>query len=62
MNKIVEGAKEALKVAKCDHELVQDGDPFLNDTYKRTRCIKCGARFWTPVSRSPQVSETQQEK
>jgi hypothetical protein len=54
MNKIVDGLKEAVRVATCDHELVLDGDPICDGRLNRMRCTKCTGLFWTPVSRSPQ--------
>lgn len=48
MNKIVEGLKEAVKVAKCDHELIPQPmighKPVLDKFY----CTKCGATIYNP--------------
>lgn len=52
MNKIIEGAKEALKVAKCDHELVllkRPGTAILPE-FDRYSCNKCLAVLWVPIS------------
>jgi hypothetical protein len=56
MNKIINGLKEAVRVATCDHELVLDGPPICNGRLTRTRCTKCTGLFWTPVPRLPQES------
>lgn len=44
MNKILEGAKEALKVAKCDHDLIQQ--PEMTEKLVCYYCTKCQAKFW----------------
>jgi hypothetical protein len=58
MNKIIKGLKEAVRVSTCDHELALDGAPICDGRLDRTRCTKCTGLFWTPVSPSPQETET----
>ena len=41
MNKILDGARAALKAAKCDHDLVCTNK--IAQTYE---CSKCGTRFY----------------
>lgn len=52
MNKILEGAKQALEVAKCDHELVLLKRPVTTvaPTFDRYSCNKCLAILWVPIS------------
>jgi RNase P subunit RPR2 len=51
MNKILEGAKEAIKVAKCDHDLIVQPRPVSKSppTLKRFYCTKCHATFYEPI-------------
>lgn len=50
-NKIIEGLKEAVEVAKCEHSLVIQ--PRLQTTappkLDRYFCTKCHATVWTPI-------------
>jgi len=51
MNKILEGAREAVKVASCNHDLVvlprqQTTAP---PRFDRFECNKCNAVFWVPI-------------
>lgn len=55
MNKIIEGMKEAVRVAGCNHTLVRDGAPICDGRLDRTRCTKCDATFWTPNT-TPELS------
>jgi uncharacterized protein with PIN domain len=51
MNKILEGAKEAVKVAKCDHDLVllPKSDTTVPDRFDKFYCEKCRATMWVPI-------------
>lgn len=49
MNKILEGAKEAVKVAKCDHDLTVQPRLTANPTLERFVCTKCYATFYEPI-------------
>jgi hypothetical protein len=48
MNKILEGAKEAVRVAKCDHDLMRVGFS-AKPTLERFICTKCHATFYEPI-------------
>lgn len=48
MNKILEGAKEAVKVAKCDHELIPQPQTVRKPVLDRFYCPKCGATIHIP--------------
>jgi len=50
MNKIIEGAKEALKVAKCEHALVMTPKQPSDRRYVRQFCPRCEGTFLTPRS------------
>jgi hypothetical protein len=49
MNKIVEGAKEALKAAQCDHDLIVQPRLTANPKFERFACTKCFATLWEPI-------------
>lgn len=52
MNKILEGAKEAVKVAKCDHDLEllpRDSVSSAGALFDRYRCSKCMCVMWVPI-------------
>lgn len=58
MNKIIEGAKQALKFAKCDHHLVPV-NPDVKDPskFQRWYCDRCHAIIYTPVSNGHQAHD-----
>lgn len=47
-NKIIEGAKQALEVAKCDHTLIPQPPLTINSKLDRFYCPKCRATFHEP--------------
>ncbi|WP_164718650.1 hypothetical protein [Bradyrhizobium sp. LVM 105] len=49
MNKILEGAKEAVKVAECDHDLVVQPRTTANPVLERFYCTKCKATFYEMI-------------
>jgi hypothetical protein len=49
MNKILEGAKEAVKVAQCDHDLVVQPRTTANPVLERFYCTKCKATIYEPI-------------
>jgi hypothetical protein len=49
MNKIIEGAKEAVRVAKCDHDLIVQPRLTANPVLERFFCTKCKATFYKPI-------------
>lgn len=49
MNKILEGAKEAVKVAGCDHDLIVQPRLTADTTLERFHCTKCKATFYEPI-------------
>lgn len=49
MNKILEGAKEAVKVAKCEHDLIVQPRLQIRPTLERFVCTKCQATFYEPI-------------
>lgn len=48
MNKIIEAAKEAVKIAKCDHEMIPQPRRTRNSKLDRFYCPKCGGTFYQP--------------
>jgi RNase P subunit RPR2 len=49
MSKIVEGAKEALEAAQCDHaEMIPQPPLTLNSKMDRFYCPKCKAHLYSP--------------
>jgi hypothetical protein len=44
--KMIEGAKEALIVVKCEHSLESVS---FTETRAEYRCLKCQARFYVPI-------------
>lgn len=53
MNKILEGAKEAVKVAKCDHNLIVQPRLSPNTVLERFFCTKCKATIYKHITRKP---------
>lgn len=52
MSKILEGAKEAVKVAQCDHDLQylsRDSTSSAGALFDRYRCDKCQCVMWVPI-------------
>jgi hypothetical protein len=49
MNKILEGAKDAVRVAKCDHDLVVQPRLTANPALERFYCTKCQATIYEPI-------------
>ena len=49
MNKIIEGMKQAVEVAKCDHDLIVQPRLSAEATLERYYCTKCKATFWEPI-------------
>jgi hypothetical protein len=49
MNKIIEGAKDAVKVAKCDHNLIVQPRLEINPMLERFYCTKCNATIYEPI-------------
>lgn len=49
MNKILEGLKEAVAVAKCDHDLIVQPRPMGKPVLERFYCTKCKATFYEPI-------------
>lgn len=47
-NRIIEGAKQAIEVAKCKHELIPQPRRAPDSKLDRFYCPKCGATFWEP--------------
>ena len=50
MNKIIEGAKQALVVANCEHALVMTPKQPSDKRYVRQFCPRCEGTFLTPLS------------
>lgn len=50
MNKILDGAREALNVARCEHALVMTPKQPSDRRYVRQFCPRCEATFLTPVA------------
>lgn len=48
MNKIIEGAREAVKVAQCDHDLIPQPALVAKPVLDRFYCTKCGATIYQP--------------
>lgn len=49
MNKIIEGAKEAIEVAKCGHqEKILQPPLTVKSNLDRFYCPKCGATLYEP--------------
>ncbi len=48
MNKILEGAKQAIEVAQCDHEMIPQPRLNRSTTLDRFYCPKCQATFYEP--------------
>lgn len=48
MNKIIEGLKEAVEVAKCDHELIPQPSLVSKSVLDKFYCPKCGATIYNP--------------
>ncbi len=49
MSKLIEAAKEAVKVAECDHDLVRQPDLTRKSTLARFYCRKCNATIYKPI-------------
>lgn len=48
-DKIIEGAKEAVKVAQCDHDgMIEQPRLTPNSKMDRFYCPKCGATMYSP--------------
>jgi hypothetical protein len=50
VNKILEGAKQALAAARCEHALVMTPKQPSDKRYVRQFCPRCEATFLTPLS------------
>lgn len=49
MNKIIDGLKEVLEVAKCDHDLVVQPRLTTKPVLERFYCPKCKATIYEPI-------------
>lgn len=48
VNKIIEGAKQALEVARCDHEMIPQPPLKADSKLDRFYCPKCKGTFYEP--------------
>lgn len=48
MNKIIEGAKQAVEIAQCNHELIPQPPLVPNSKMDRFFCPKCKATLYSP--------------
>lgn len=56
MNKIIEGLKEAVQVAKCDHHLVPANPDVKDPTkFQKWNCDRCHAIFYLPLPNGEQT-------
>jgi hypothetical protein len=64
MNKIIEGAKQALQSAQCDHELTLLRRPVTTapPRFDRFSCSKCLAVLWVPIEHPQFLAETKDTK
>jgi hypothetical protein len=48
-HKLIEAAKGARRVSRCDHDIMPMPDHLSPSGFSRTFCKKCGASFYEPI-------------